>query len=269
MNDRTILRYKGYSKTPFLWKKDAVYGIQQIEIDTSSASLNNDFTSLEIRLGKLVEEFVYQELRCIKNINWICDHLQIQDGTQTLGELDALCYLNETPMHLEVVYKFYLYDTLETYDDPLAYWIGPNRKDTLLYKLDKLRHKQFPLLYNAVTKSYLDAYNLDIKSIIQNVCFKAQLFMPLGIDHTNISPLNSECISGFYLPFKRMDELKGLLFYIPEKLDWLIVPHRDVDWLDYDMTFSTVNTYIEEKRSPLIWVKYPDDRLKKCFITFW
>lgn len=269
MSNSTVLRYKGYTQTPFLWKEDAVDGIKQIEIESQNTSIDTHFNTSEIRLGKIVEQFVYQEFKQIKTIEWISDHIQVRDGKHTLGELDALCYQEEIPIHLEIVYKFYLYDTLETYTDPLAYWIGPNRKDTLLYKLDKLKHKQFPLLYNTATKSYLDTHHLDAKHIEQRVCFKAQLFMPYGADEMDVSPINSDCIYGFHLSFKGIDILKGFKIYIPEKLDWLITPHEDVYWLDYDIAYTEISRFIETKRSPLIWVKYPNDQLKKCFITFW
>ena len=54
----------------------------------------------------------------------------------TIGEIDCLIeYLNKY-IHLEIVYKFYLYDE-HINTGELDHWIGPNRKDSLVFKLNK------------------------------------------------------------------------------------------------------------------------------------
>lgn len=54
------------------------------------------------RLGKLVEEYVFYHLKQSKSITWLAENLQIQNIKLTVGELDALFYTNETPVHLEI-----------------------------------------------------------------------------------------------------------------------------------------------------------------------
>ena len=103
-----------------------------------------------------------------------------------------------------------MYDVLKSYSDPLRYWIGPNRKDSLIYKLDKLKDKQFPLLYKPETQSYLESLGLKISEIQQRLVFKAQLFLPLKFFEIDISPLNPNCVNGFYLSYSEIDELNKI-----------------------------------------------------------
>src|SRR5690606_23106204 len=121
-----------------------------------------------------------------------------QDGKRTIGELDALLMTEIGPVHLEIVYKFYLYDPDEGQTE-LSHWIGPNRKDNLLQKLKKLKEKQFSLLYHSKTQPLLDNLGLILDEIKQQVLFKAQLFLPLGHQNTVFFQLNPACVKGFYL----------------------------------------------------------------------
>ena len=73
----------------------------------------------------------------------------------------------------------------------------------------------------------------------QNVHFKAQLFTPLQMIKDSFDLVNNECIEGFYIRPHEIDLLlKNHKFYIPSKLDWLVKPHSDVNWLNIS-TFKT------------------------------
>ncbi|WP_296317127.1 DUF1853 family protein [Winogradskyella sp. UBA3174] len=269
MDLNTILRYKGCFETPSLWKRDTVYELNQLDLDFEP---NFDITKLTLknhRLGKQVEAFINHQLKQQDSIHWICDNLQIQNDKITIGELDALFYKDNTPIHLEIVYKFYLYDNSVIDDNPLKKWIGPNRKDALVYKLDKLRNKQLPLLYNTKTKLYLDKFNHKATDFEQYVCFKAQLFLPYKIADLKIHPININCVNGFYLSIQKIDIINYFEFYIPNKLDWLFTPHIEVSWLKFKEAKIEINKYIIEKHSPLCWLKDNDEKLQKCFITWW
>ncbi|MGH1433792.1 MAG: DUF1853 family protein [Lewinella sp.] len=269
MDTKTQLRYQGYLSTPSLWTNGPVSPFKQIELASNTDAIDDTTVFKNQRLGKLVEEFVFYQLKNQKEVSWICDNLQIQKGKQTVGEIDALYYYEGIPIHLEVAYKFYLLDTLENHDEPLAYWIGPNRKDSLFYKLGKLHNKQFPLLHNELTKIHLKNHNLDPKSIKQQLCFKAQLFLPYQDSKRDVSPLNSGCMAGFYISYTKLELFRSLEFFIPTKLDWLVVPNHNVEWITYASALAIIEKDLKNKRSPLVWIKYKDDRLQKCFIVFW
>jgi len=269
MDLTTKLRYQGCVSTPPLWKNSTVFLFEQIELSSDSEAADDSIVFKNQRLGKLVEEFVFYQLKSRHTISWIFDSLQIQQGKRTVGEIDALYYEGEVPVHLEVAYKFYLFDTIEDYDEPLAYWIGPNRKDSLFYKLGKLEKRQFPLLYNEVTQTYLKHYDLDVKAINQRLCFKAQLFLPYQSINIDVSPLNADCIAGFYISFHKMSLFRECEFFVPVKLDWLIMPSPNVEWMDYSSALEAIVLDIIEKRSPLVWIKRNDNEISKCFVVFW
>jgi hypothetical protein len=265
----TKLRYQGYLSTPPLWEGKMVSPFKQIELTRNFENGDDSAVFKNQRLGKLVDEFVFHQLKDQDAVAWICDNLQIQEGKRTVGEVDALYYKEGSPIHLEVAYKFYLYDTIENYQEPLAYWIGPNRKDSLHYKLGKLHNKQFPLLHHELTKPYLDSYQLDIKTIKQQLCFKAQLFLPYHDREMDIHPLNSDCIAGFHISYHQLALFKTFDFFVPTKLDWLVSPHQNVDWISYSSVLTILEIDINNNRSPLVWIKGNDDELSKCFVVFW
>ena len=241
----------------------------QIDLSQHPAPIDESIVFKNHRLGKLVEEFVFHQLKSQESVTWICDNLQIQDGKQTVGELDALYYDGDVLVHLEVAYKFYLYDTLGDYDHALKQWTGPNRKDKLYFKLGKLHERQFPLLVNPLTKTYLEGYNLASSEVVQRHCFKAQLFLPYQDQDVNLGPLNRDCVAGFYLSYRDIGLLKEFAFFVPRKLDWLVAPHLEVDWLGYSAALAVVGAEIGVGRSPLIWIKQDDLELGKGFVTFW
>ncbi|NRD20012.1 DUF1853 family protein [Winogradskyella eckloniae] len=269
MDKSTILQFIGYNNTPSLFFENGFDEFKSIDLPTNKDKLppNIDFTNQ--RLGKLVEEFVFYQLKQLPDINWLTENLQIQNGKQTIGEIDALFIKNKTPIHLEIVYKFYLYDTLKTYCNPLSYWIGPNRNDTLVYKLEKLKTKQFPLLYKNETEKELKKLNLNSDTIEQQLCFKAQLFVPYYDSEINAYPLNNKCISGIFCSIKNINIFNSLEFYIPNKLDWLIVPHIAVDWLTYSEAKHFIEEFTNQNKSPMVWLKYSNTKIEKCFITYW
>lgn len=264
--EKDTLRYQGYRATPALWRGDAVHALPQIELPKPAPPVGPWKNQ---RLGKLVEEFIFHDLKAANSVSWITESLQIQNEKLTLGELDALYYDEGMPVHLEIAYKFYLYDTLATYDNPLAYWVGPNRRDSLSLKLDKIRNRQFPLLRNPATQSYLDEYALKANSIHQRICFRGQLFLPYQKHNLKVHPLNLACVFGFYLPYREFAQLKSLEFYIPQKLDWLITPHSRVEWIGYARAATLIKVEMEEERSPMVWLKSEDGSLGKCFVVFW
>ncbi len=269
MGKKTFLQYKGYNRTPSLFFDNGFELFKSIELNTVEDNLAKNINFTNQRLGKLVEEFVFYQLKQLPNVNWLTENLQIQKGKQTIGEIDALFIRENKSIHLEIVYKFYLYDNSKTYNNPLSYWIGPNRNDSLVYKLEKLKSKQFPLLYKNETKFQLKKINIDIEEFEQQLCFKAQLFLPYNNRELNLELLNKDCIMGFYCSFKDISTFNELEFYIPSKLDWLIIPHNEVEWITYVEAVADIKKFIEINKSPMIWLKHNESTIEKCFITFW
>jgi len=262
------LQYLGFLNTASLWKSKAVLNMQQLELKPKKASAFEGIIIKNLRLGKRVERFVSHLLQEYNTISIQAENIQIQRNKLTLGEIDCLLMLNNSPTHLEVVYKFYLYDDTVG-DSEIEHWIGPNRNDSLIQKLTKLKEKQLPLLYAPETRPVLDALNICVESIRQCVYFKAQLFVPLRNKEIAFDLLNNECLRGFYLRFNELQQFSDCKFYIPTKVNWLLDIQTQVDWLTYELFLPKAELLMSQKNSTLCWIKTPKGKLQKCFVVWW
>ncbi|WNH12308.1 DUF1853 family protein [Thalassobellus suaedae] len=262
------LQYQGYLNTPLLWKTHEVFGLKQLELNKQDHLVFNEMIPDNLRLGKRVERFVTAELEKNKHIHVLLENIQIQNEKLTIGELDCILKRDETPIHLEIIYKFYLYDP-NLGSTEIEHWIGPNRNDNLLKKLTKLKNKQLPLLHNIYTKPHLDTLNLKAESIWQRVYFKAQLFIPYHANTIDFRLLNKDCLKGFYIPFSEVEQFATCKFYIPNKIDWLIEVQTQIDWLPYNQFLEKITVLINKKTAPLCWVKFPKGAVQKFFVVWW
>lgn len=260
-------RYEGFLQTNFLWKSNSVYELHPFEIDATSSKIDI-LIDEKLRLGKYVERFVSYQLQQEHNISIICENIQIQREKITLGELDCIVLKDEKTIHLEIIYKFYLYDN-SVGETEIEHFIGPNRKDSLVDKLKKLQEKQLPLLYSKECAAYLKSVFLNINKIEQQVYFKAQLFMPFSEENCVFKELNPECIVGFYMNKKELNLFKDCKFFIPNKKDWLIIPHKNVEWINFHQFKEKSYEYLERKFSPLCWMKKSNGEVKKLFLVWW
>lgn len=269
LNAKNIqLQYQGYLKTPLLWKGDAVFQLKQLELKKIDTTTFEGSILENIRLGKRVERFVSNELKCYSDITVLAENIQIQNGTTTVGEIDCILKQNHKPIHLEIIYKFYLYDE-RVGTTELDHWIGPNRRDSLVSKLTKLKEKQLPLLYNSKTKPLLKKLNIQLEDIQQQVCFKAQLFIPFKIKSTSFKLLNKECLQGFYIGFNELEMFTANKFYIPTKANWLQEIQTHTNWLTYHQFLPKVESILKKQSAPLCWMKQPNGEVQKFFVVWW
>ena len=264
----TQLQYQGYANTPLLWNDREVYNLKQLEFTPETTERFTEVLPDTLRLGKRVERFVSHELSHDASIDILAENIQIQQDKLTLGELDVLLLHNNQPVHLEIVYKFYLYDA-RVGTSELEHWIGPNRSDTLVKKLDKLKDKQLPLLFNSHTMPVLERLNLTPNDILQRVWFKAQLFTPYQDYDIAFNLLNKACLKGFYIRPHQLKLFVDCKFNIPNKINWLQETEIHVNWLNYNAFYEAVSVIINNKTSPLCWVKFPNGNIQKFFVVWW
>tara|TARA_B110000211_G_scaffold234738_1_gene305980 strand:+ start:2189 stop:3004 length:816 start_codon:yes stop_codon:yes gene_type:complete len=265
-------QFHGFLNTPNLWKEKAVFGMEQLELTGMKGDIPSKEFNPKLRLGKLVEEFVFEVLNQSASTEIIAENIQIRKEKISIGEIDCILkHFNEL-IHLEIVYKFYLYDE-RIEGSNLHKWIGPNRKDNLIHKLTKLKEKQLPMLFREEAQKSIDALNIDLKindeNILQKVLFKAQLFVPKSQLLDTFPSINNDCIKGFYIPYIELKDLRQNEFYIPNKRAWLTEPHLDVEWLNYNQFDNEINVYYHEQRSPLCWIKTTDGTTQKFFVVSW
>ena len=195
-------------------------------------------------------------------------NIQIQKEKITLGELDCILQKEKKIIHLEIIYKFYLYDP-SCGKTEIDHFIGPNRNDSLAQKLIKLKEKQLPLLYSDECAKYLKSIHLKASDIEQQVYFKGQLFITLSINNIPLRSLNKDCIAGYYINQKELVLFENCKFYIPEKKDWIVIPHKNVNWLKFEEMKKISIRYFEKKSSPLCWLKKENGEILKIFLVWW
>ncbi|MGM0390922.1 MAG: DUF1853 family protein [Bacteroidota bacterium] len=277
MKNRLTRQLQGFSRTPPLWENRDVFGLQQFDFPKYSIPENIDLQraipDLETNyvLGKRMERYFEFLLKYSNNIKVLKSNIQIQQEKITLGEIDFLAedILLDQYHHIELVYKFYVYDP--SYENGLARWIGPNRKDSLLQKIEKLKQRQFPILYKPETKEALSLLGLKAEDFAQSVCFKASLFIPKGIQYTHLLQLNKNCISGFWMHFDEFtsEEYSGHNYYIPNKQDWPVHPEFSEEWFSYSEIKKDILMQHQKKKSPLVWMRKNSREFERIFIVWW
>lgn len=103
-------RFAGFQNTPLLWDFDAVESLAQFEILPIQSMYIVERHQKKLRLGKWIEIFTTFQLQQIEGVKFIAENLQVKNNKQTIGELDLMLLKDEKPIHLEIAYKFYLYD---------------------------------------------------------------------------------------------------------------------------------------------------------------
>ncbi|MEJ6791326.1 MAG: DUF1853 family protein [Lacinutrix sp.] len=258
-------QFSGFYNTPHLFKNSVRNLVPVLPIKQSIPVFSG--SNLEkIRLGQRVERFVTTELLLNRSIRILAENPQIQtENNLTIGELDCLYLDDKQPIHLEIQFKFYLFDeTLGTTE--IDHCIGPMRRDTLNQKLNKLEQKQLPLLYAEETKPLLERLNYKAEDFIQKIYFKAQIFVPHG-KHITLKTLNPDCIYGTYFKYSELHEFKDYKFYKPKKTDWLLDVSIKVNWISYDKILPELEVYKSEGYSPMLWLKKPSGSIEKYFLV--
>ncbi len=269
-------QYLGFLSGNSLWNSETLFGLSQFNFEELSKEVARPNTiSVTIPdnevLGKRIEFFFEYCIETSKSYEVIAKNLQVFKEKITIGELDFLIrdLQNDKVIHIELIYKFYLYDP--SMSQELDRWIGPNRKDSLLQKVDKLKNKQLPLLFRDETTPILESFNLRASTINQQVCFLANLFIPYLHRDESLPHLNKNCIVGYWMRLEEfiVEEHTSLLFYIPKKQDWVVKPKYNEMWFSFEDICNEVQLYLSQKKSPLVWVKTNEDSYKKLFIIWW
>lgn len=216
-------------------------------------------------IGKRAELFAKHVFDNSPDFRLISHSLQIFDKRKTLGEFDFIFEDLKALkiIHLEMVYKVYLYDARLS-DTPEFCWIGPNRRDTFQEKYTKLKAHQFPLLYHSETAEALSELGIDnVEQIEQQLLFKAILFQKFDQDLPKSQFLNTLEMSGFWLYW---DEFKteywqDALYFMPEKVNWFN-EISDVDWVTYPHIIEQIEAEHLIQRNPMLWVKLKSKTLK-------
>ena len=220
------------------------------------------------RLGHLIEKVVSELINASENYQLLHENVQIIQDKQTIGELDFIVQHTETQeiIHLELAYKFYLYDASIS-SDASKNWIGPNRRDALHEKLAKLQQKQLPLLYHETTQTALP--NLNLENITQKVCVLTYLYLPYA-EKVDLDANYQKAVAGYYMNFEIFRQLDNpaKAYYIPPKKAWGINPADNENWLRFEDVKEKITQNLSEKRALLCWQKH-QNTFQTFFIVWW
>jgi len=264
-------QFLGFMNTSSLFKE--LNGLKQFELDMNEIE-DFDLRKLNITkkltLGNRAERFFEFYINQSKNYDLIKNNIQIINNKHTIGELDFIIYdkKEEKYLHIEHIYKFYLYD--DSITNEIDRYVGPNQNDTLVKKLDKLQNKQLPLLYKDETKEYLG--DIDINSLEQKVCFKGNIYLPLALVDQHIPILNDTCVSGFYLNREELvsqKRFRSLGYFLPDKFDWVSCSDTNEIWGSFDEIIDEIDLVLNREKSPLVWLKDKEKNITKSFFVTW
>lgn len=266
-------QFTGFLKTGQLHFNEALLPYSTFNLKPVNETLSQDSVMPEnIRLGQRMEVFMEDALKH-SSYNILAKNLQLIKDKTTLGELDFILKEKESLaiVHLEMVYKFYLYRP-----EISGFWwdklIGPNAKDQLTYKLDKLKQQQFPIALKSYSKLILEEVIGEFKEIKQQLCFKAQIYLPVNFTNTPETESFRECIAGIYYLIDELNllDIESLRFYIPVKNDWVRMPDENEITLYYKDFYKKMSAALEEQRSYMFWVKdYNSTLVSRHFVTWW
>ncbi len=275
MYNRIPNQFEGFIDTPSIFKNSEFSGFKLFKFpdkisNVTSKNLDKDF-SKNLVLGKRVEHFFLETIKDSSKYQLIAHNIQIHDTHRTLGELDFIIRELKTLkiLHIELMYKFYVYDPELTGE--MERWVGPNKKDSLLQKIQKVKTNQFPLLHTHETKEYLRSIDLDSEDIEQEICFKACLFIPKEVESSNFPHINEQCIIGSWIHLEDFREynLEGSQFFAPDKQDWPIDPKNGEEWFNFMQLEEQIQHLHSRKKSPLVWIKKIDGSFERIIVVWW
>lgn len=219
-------------------------------------------------LGMQAEACFVAFLKRSKNYELLTANLQIQGSNQTLGELDYIVRNLKTQsiVHIELACKFYLFDeTIGTSEEEK--WIGPNRKDSLFDKLEKIKVQQFPLIHCPETHQQLKHLGIEIPTE-QKLCLKAFLFLPAKMNISLLPQNFQDCVVGYWVRVKDLEQDETPLYAIPNKKEWLLPVETITNWYSFSEIKALIAEQLQNRKSPLIYKKIIH-KVEKFFVVWW
>ncbi len=150
--------------------------------------------------------------RAICRFDQIQSRIQVQSKTtgKTIGEFDFLFIdtLEKRPVHAELAVKFFLLKRpAMSNPEVMANWIGPNQRDRLDLKYEKLFIQQLQLATTPEGRQKVEQLSFEAARIQQQYHVKGVLFYPIEKAGTEINQLrstlpntiNPQCSLGFWL----------------------------------------------------------------------
>lgn len=247
----------------------SITGLQAFKLSELNLVSELDFQlPTNLRLGHLAEIVVSGLIKLSTNYKVLYENVQLIEDKKTIGEIDFIISKNSTNqlIHIELAYKFYLYDP-EISSEIINNWIGPNRNDSLKEKLEKVKNKQFPLLYHDSAISEFD--KIELEEVSQALCLLVSLFIPYEYK-ASFSSAYEKAIKGYYVNSEKFFSFdhSGKSYYLPSKKEWGMDPSKNKNWSEFNYIENNIMDSIKEKQALLCWQNFKDSYLS-FFIVWW
>ena len=277
-NSRISYQFIGFLKTPDIFPNNSFTGIEpyilpHFKYEEIEESLKEIVLPNTLVMGKRMEHFFKAVISESSDKALIAHNIQLHQNKTTLGELDFLIkdLTKNKMLHVELMYKIYVYDPTFPTEIEMQRWIGPNRKDSLIEKLEKVKNHQLPQLHSSAAKQFLETLQVSAETIDQHICFKAKLFIPKHLEAYQFPVINNQCIVGYWYTVKQFNAemTEAYKFFAPEKQDWPSDPENNNTWI----TVAEINKEIQamhlQKKSPLIWISKPTGEFESAIVVWW
>ena len=188
------------------------------------------------RLGKYFESLLEFWFIESEQFDLIASNLQVLDGKRTVGEIDFILkdLKTDTVYHLEVAVKFYLQHES---GEHFMQWIGPNTRDRLAFKYEKLLNKQLLILDDPSSEKLLEQFILkDVQRKCffkgfffysnHSVSFLPNLFHP---DHLRAKHLSFSGFVTVEFPYRFLNVEKHDWFSVPEVKSESLMVKKDAE----------------------------------------
>lgn len=266
------LRYRGFLRTPEIGQIAAYQSIEPRSFSIpENPNIPEDAPPLPEKLvfGKRMERYFRYQIESTERYLPIGENIQVIADGVTLGEIDFILIDSEENqlVHVEMAYKFYLYDSRIA--TPIERWIGPNRKDSLIEKLEKLLNEQFPIFHRAQTKQILQALALPDMPLVQALNLKAQLYLPYDQRATIPEDIAVGAIAGYWMQLEQFDAMAEGVLFLPPKENWSIHPRHWNEWVSIVEAREQIEFYLSKKKSPLCWMKTDSGGFMRFFVVWW
>ena len=276
-SDLQILKqYQGFLDTELMIDQLPDSKIKKFEFDAlEEPRMILDFPYDQARvfnfLGKRAEIFFNYYLERSKRYTEIAYSLQVIEDKTTIGEFDFICWdeYHQEHIHVELINKIYLYDDT-LHDNPDFCWIGPNRRDRFIDKVEKLKVKQFPLLYHPQAEPVFEHLGINPWKVQQQVCYKAILFLP-EVCNTRFFTTNLEAVTGYFYTLEEFlnKRWKHQQFYIPRKIDWFTDKSDHTKWISHSKILLQLEHFMAQHQSVMLFRKDENGDTSKCFVVWW
>jgi hypothetical protein len=267
-------QFEGFIRTPQIFAENDIfeYPLYQTPKVTPLKNTCKVSAPKQSVLGKRMEHFFAFYVSHFTSEEIVVQSRPIIEDKTTLGELDFLLKdtASEEISHIELIFKFYLFDP-DTGASEIDHLIGPNKRDSLNKKLERLQKRQFPLLFKEATQILLTSLDIDPENVVQKMCFKASVFLPKQMKTTSFDHINPVTIAGYWIKASEFTfEAYGEnSFFTPTKKYWPVSPQQNENWYSYDDIREQIQTLLERRFSPLLWMKTPNGELERFFIVWW